>query len=131
MFATAAAVAGALGFLALGLTAVGLYSVTSYSVVQRRKEIGVFMALGASPGHVVRRILGEAGRCVLIGIAIGLPLCLILSKLMSSSVFGIQAFDPLAYLGIPALLSLITALACAIPARRAAKTDPMESLRAE
>jgi predicted permease len=131
MFAAAATVAGVLGFLALALTAVGLYSVTSYSVVQRRKEIGVFMALGASPGHVICRILGEAGKCVLIGIVIGLPVCLVLSKLMSSSVFGIRAFDATAYLGIPALLSLITALACAIPARRAAKTDPMESLRAD
>jgi predicted permease len=131
VFEAAASVAGALGMLALLLTAVGLYGVTSYSVVQRRREIGVHLALGASPTQVVRRILREAWRCVVTGLAVGLPVCLILSRLMKASVFGVQAFDPTAYLLVPALLALITTLACAVPARRAAKMDPMDSLREE
>jgi ABC-type antimicrobial peptide transport system permease subunit len=105
---------------------VGLYSVTSYSVVHRRREIGVRLALGASPARVVRGILGEAGRYVITGLALGLPVCLILSRLMRSSVFGIAAFDPSAV-----LLTLITTLACAVPARRATRMAPMTLLREE
>jgi hypothetical protein len=130
-FAAAAAVAGALGTLALALTAVGLYSVISYSVVQRRREIGVYLALGASPARIMRRILSEAGRCVAAGLALGLPVCLMLSKLMSSSVLAIRTFDLSAYTAVPALLALITALACAVPARRAARMDPTVLLREE
>jgi ABC-type antimicrobial peptide transport system permease subunit len=130
-FAAAASVAGGLGLLALLLTAVGLYGVTSYSVVQRRREIGVHLALGASPAQVMRRFLREALRCVIIGLALGLPVCLTLSKLMRSSVFGIAAFDMSAYAVVPALLAFTVALACAVPARRAARMDPMVSLREE
>jgi ABC-type antimicrobial peptide transport system permease subunit len=117
--------------LALVLTAVGLYSVTSYSVVHRRREIGVHLALGASAARVMRRILGEAGRYVITGLALGLPVCLILSRLMRSSVFGVAAFDPSVYIVVPALLTLITTLACAVPARRAARMAPMTLLREE
>ncbi len=130
-FQAAAAVAGALGGLALLLTAVGLYSVASYSVVQRRREIGIYLTLGASPAQVVRRILGEAGWCVLSGVSVGLPICLVLSKLAASSMLQIRTFDPGAYLGVPVLLALIALLACALPARRAARLDPMLSLREE
>jgi ABC-type antimicrobial peptide transport system permease subunit len=77
----------------------------------------------------MRRLLGEASRSVLFGLAAGLPVCLILSRLMNTSVLGIRAFDVNAYLAVPALLALITALACAVPARRAAQVDPMVSLR--
>ena len=130
-FQIAAEVAGALGGLALLLTAIGLYSVASYSVAQRRREIGVLLALGASPSQVIRRILSEAWRCVVLGVAVGLPVCLVLSKLAGSSVLQIRTFDPGAYLSVPALLIVITTLACAGPARRAARTDPMVSLREE
>ena len=130
-FQIAAGVAGALGGLALLLTAIGLYSVASYSVVQRRREIGVLLALGASPSQVIRRILSEAWRCVVLGVAVGLPVCLVLSKLAASSVLQIRTFDPGAYLSVPALLIVITTLACAGPARRAARMDPMVSLREE
>lgn len=130
-FQVAAAVAGVLGGLALLLTAVGLYSVSSYSVVQRRREIGVYLALGASPAQVMRRILSEAAWCVLGGASVGLPICLVLSKLAASSMLQIRTFDPGAYLGVPLLLALIALLACAVPARRAARLDPMLSLREE
>jgi hypothetical protein len=130
-FQIAAGVAGALGGLALLLTAIGLYSVTRYSVVRRRREIGVLLALGASPLQVVRRVLSEAWRCVLLGVATGLPVCLLLSKLAASSVFEIRTFDISAYLFVPALLITIATLACLGPARRAVGTDPMVSLREE
>jgi len=130
-FQIAAGVAGALGGLALLLTAIGLYSVASYSVVQRRREIGVLLALGASPSQVIGRILSEAWRCVALGVAAGLPVCLVLSKLAASSVFQIRTFDAGAYLSVPVLLIVITTLACAGPAQRAARMDPMVSLREE
>jgi predicted permease len=130
-FKIAAGVAGALGGLALLLTAIGLYSVASYSVVQRKREIGVLLALGASPMQVIRRILSEAWRCVVLGVAAGLPVCLVLSKLASSSVLQIRTFDSGAYLSVPVLLIVIVMLACASPARRAARMDPMVSLREE
>lgn len=130
-FQVAAAVAGVLGGLALLLTAVGLYSVASYSVVQRRREIGVYLALGASPFQAMRRILREASYCVLAGMGVGLPVCLILSKLAASSVFQIQTFDLGAYFAVPLLLALIAMLACAVPARRASCMDPMRALREE
>lgn len=130
-FQVAAGVAGTLGGLALLLTAIGLYSVASYLVVQRRREIGVLVAIGASPSQVIRRILSEAWRCVVIGVAAGLPVCLVLSKLAASSVFQIRTFDVGAYLAVPALLTVIATLACAGPARRAARMDPMVSLREE
>jgi predicted permease len=127
----AASVAGALGMLALVLTAVGLYGVVSHSVVQRRREIGVHLALGASSMMVIRRIIGEAWRCVAIGLIVGLPVCLALSRLMVTSVFNIRGFDPMAYVAVSALLGLIVTFACLIPARRAARMDPMVSLREE
>lgn len=130
-FQIPAGVAGALGGLALLLTAIGLYSLSSYSVVQRRREIGVLLALGASPSQVIRRILSEAWRSVAFGAAAGLPVCVVLSKLAAGSVLQIRTFDPGAWLSIPALLIVIATLACAGPARRAARMDPMISLSEE
>jgi predicted permease len=130
-FQAAAAISAALGGLALGLTVIGLYSVAAYSVLQRRREIGIHLALGATPPQILRRILTEAVRCVAVGIAIGLPICLALSKLASASVLNISTFDPAAYLGVPILLVSIATLASALPARSAAQTDPMIALREE
>ena len=130
-FQIAAGGAGTLGGLALLLTAIGLYSVASYSVTQRRREIGVLLALGASPSHVIRRILSDAWRCVLLGVAAGLPVCLVVSKLAASSVFQIHTFDLGAYLSVPLLLVAIVTLACAGPAWRAVRMNPMVSLREE
>jgi putative ABC transport system permease protein len=131
LFATAASVAGALGVLALVLTAIGLYGVISYSVAHRHREIGVHLALGASAARVVRRFVTEAWRCVAIGVAVGVPVCLLLSRLMQSSVFNIQAFDLAAYTAVGVLLAATATLACAIPAQRAARLDPMTLLREE
>lgn len=130
-FQIAAAVSGGLGLLALLLTALGLYSVTSYTVVQRRREIGIHMALGASSSQMLRRLLREAVRCIAIGLIGGFPVCLLLSHLAQSKLFAIDTFDPVAYAVVPLLLIAIGALACLIPARRAALVDPMRSLREE
>ncbi len=130
-FRIAGAVSGVLAGLALLLTAAGLYSVASYSVIQRRREIGVHLALGASPARVVRRILGEALRCVAWGVALGLPVCLALARIAASNVLQIRTFDPAAYVAVPLILGAATALACALPARRAARVDPARALREE
>jgi predicted permease len=130
-FQVAASISAALGALSLLLTAIGLYSVASYSVTQRRREIGVHLALGATPANVVRRILRESIRSVAAGAAVGLPISLALSHWAASSVLRIETYDPLAYLAVPSLLAMITLLATALPARRAARTDPMVALREE
>ncbi len=128
-FQAAASIAGLLGLAALLLTAIGLYSVVSHSVEQRRREIGILVAIGARPLHVVRRVLGEAAMCLLVGLVVGLPFCLGLSALANSSVLGIRSFDLGAYLGVPALLAVIAAAACLIPVRRALGVQPMTALR--
>lgn len=130
-FQAAAVVSGILGLLALLVTGVGLYGVVNYSVQQRKKEFGIRVALGAAPQQVMGRMISEAGRCIAGGLLAGLPICLILSKLCASSVFAIQTFDPWAYVLVPVLLTGISLLACVGPARRAARLDPMRSLREE
>jgi hypothetical protein len=130
-FQAAAAVAGGLGALALLLTGIGLHGVVSYSVLQRRREIGVRVALGAAPGQVVRRIVSEAWWCVVGGVAAGLPICLALSKLASSSVLQIRTFDAGSYVAVPVMLAGIAIVSCLGPARRAARMDAMRSLREE
>ncbi|MBI4907457.1 MAG: ABC transporter permease [Acidobacteria bacterium] len=128
-FQAAALIAGALGALALLLTAIGLYSVVSYSVEQRRREIGVLVAIGAQPRQVSARILKEAARCFAVGVAVGLPVCLALSSLAASTALKIRTFDPVAYLAVPAILAAIAALACLVPVRRALRIEPMQALR--
>jgi predicted permease len=130
-FRIAAGAAGALGGLGLLLTAIGLYSVASYSVAQRKREIGLLLALGALPSQVIRRILSEAWRCVAIGVAAGFLICLVLSKLAANSVFQIETFDLRAYVSVPLLLVIIVTLACAGPARRVMRVNPTVLLRDE
>ncbi|MEO8028917.1 MAG: ABC transporter permease [Bryobacteraceae bacterium] len=119
------------GFLGLALSAVGIYSMLSYTVAQRTHEIGIRMALGAAKNDVLSLMLGMGGRLVLIGLAVGLTGSLILAKYLRSEVFQISATDPLAVAGVIVLLSAVALLACFVPARRAAKLDPMSALRRE
>jgi predicted permease len=117
--------------LALLLAVIGIYSVLAYSVRRRVPEIGVRMALGAGRGDVLRLILGQGTRLVLIGIAIGIAGSLALTRLMASELFMVSATDPLTFAGVSVALILVALAACFIPARRASRVDPMVALRYE
>ncbi len=122
---------GFFGLLALTLAAIGLYGLMAYSVAQRTKEIGIRMALGARPGAVLKLVVRQGMRLVLIGMAVGLVAAFNLTKLVSNQLFGALANDPLTFASVPLLLASVALLACWIPARRAAKTDPLAALRRE
>jgi predicted permease len=122
---------GILTCLALSLCCIGLYGLMTYNVTRRTGEMGIRMAFGARPRDVARPILCEALVLAAIGVAIGLPLALAVTQLMRSTFFGIKPYDPVTVTGSVALLLAIAVLAAWIPARRAARIDPMEALRYE
>jgi putative ABC transport system permease protein len=117
--------------IALFLAAIGIYGVMAYSVAQRTQEIGVRMALGARPRHVLRLVFGQSLGMLLIGVVIGLAGAFALTRLMRTLLFEITATDPLTYVSVIGLLAVVALLACYIPARRAAKVDPLIALRYE
>ena len=117
--------------IALLLAAIGLYGVISYSVTQRTREMGVRMALGASPRDLLRLILGSGTRLAAIGIAAGILAALILTRFMTSMLFGVHPADPLTFAAVSLLLLIVILFASYVPARRAAKIDPMVALRYE
>jgi predicted permease len=122
---------GIFAALALVLSCVGIYSVISYLVGQRTHEIGVRMALGAQRGDVMRLVLGQGARMALIGVAIGIAAALGLTRLMANELFGVSAHDPLTFVTVAILLTLVALLACYLPARRAVRVDPTVALRYE
>jgi putative ABC transport system permease protein len=126
-----AALLGAFGLLALGLAATGIYGVIAYSVSQRTQEFGIRMALGADDADVRRMVLREGLKVVLIGVTAGLALSLAATRLIAGFLYGVGANDPLTFVGVPALLTVVALLACYLPARRATKVDPIEALRCE
>ena len=117
--------------LALILAVVGIYGVTSYAVTQRRRELGVRIALGAQPGDVLRETLGEGLKLSILGIVLGLTGAYTASSLLRSVLVDVSAVDPLSLLGAAGLLAAVALIACYIPARRATRIDPASALRQE
>ncbi|HEY0098110.1 MAG TPA: ABC transporter permease [Pyrinomonadaceae bacterium] len=117
--------------LALVLASIGIYGVMSYSVTQRTHELGIRIALGAKTLDVLKLILGRGLVLTLIGIALGLAASIVLTRFMSSLLFGISATDPITFGGLSLLLTAVALLACYVPTRRAMRVDPMVALRNE
>jgi ABC-type antimicrobial peptide transport system permease subunit len=115
----------------LGIAAVGIFGVVAYQVAQRRNEFGVRLALGASPRGLLYLVLRQAGRLALAGLAIGLAVSFATNRLLSSQLFGLSPHDPFLLTTVSVVLLLVALLASFLPARRAARVDPMEALRCE
>jgi predicted permease len=127
-------VSSCFGALALGLACIGLYGVISYSVARRTNEIGLRVALGATKQEVFRMLVGHGARLVAAGLAIGLVVALVIGRALSSlsqMLYGVKANDPVTLAGVSVVLAVTALVACAIPALRALRIDPMAALRCE
>jgi predicted lysophospholipase L1 biosynthesis ABC-type transport system permease subunit len=113
--------------LALGL--VGVYGVVAYRVRQREREIGIRLALGAHPSTMARSVVAQGMWHAAAGVALGLPVAFVLSRVMASMLFGITTHDPLTFAALPILVTAATTLACYLPARRAARVDPVTAIK--
>ena len=123
--------AGLFAVLALTLAAIGLYGVVGYAVSSRAREVGIRMSLGAEPARVVRLLMGGGMRVVAVGVAVGLALAFVFGGILDRFLFGVAGTDPVTFVGVPALLLAVAGLAAWIPARRAARVDPVRALKAE
>jgi cell division protein FtsX len=119
------------GAMAVALGMIGIYGVISYSVSQRRREIGLRLAIGAQRGDVLQMVVSEGAKTALAGVAVGIAAALLLTELMRSLLFGVSAQDPLTFASVAALLTFVALLASYIPARRAMLVDPVVALRYE
>lgn len=130
-FLIASRVAASLGWIALGISCIGLYGLVSYLVVQKRREIGVRLALGAQPGRVTREMLSGALRQIVLGLLIGLPLAFAVSQLAASFIASLRSFDLVSFVLVPLGLALLSLCAAWLPARRSAAVPPTIALREE
>ena len=117
------------GTLALGLAVAGVYGVRSYLVSRRTREIGIRMALGARPTDVVGMVMRESAGTTIAGLLVGIPIALLMGKLLSSVLYDVSGFDPLVFTTAPALLAAASMFASYLPARRATRVDPLAALR--
>jgi predicted permease len=127
----AAALAAIFGVVALGLAAIGVYGVTSHSVARRTREIGIRMALGASPADALRLVMRQSIVVALVGVLTGAPLAVAANRGVASQLYGISPTDPRVVIGAAFALAMVAAMAALLPGRRAARVDPVVALRAE
>ena len=126
-----AIVLGGFALAALLLAAIGIYGVVSYGVLQRTRELGIRMALGAGEGSLLRMVLRQGMAPVVVGIAAGLAIAWAATRVLRSLVAQVGTADPVTFVAVTAFLGCAALLACYLPARRAARSDPMAALRAE
>jgi putative ABC transport system permease protein len=122
---------GLFAVIALLLTAIGLYGVMAYSVSQRTREMGIRIALGAQTGNVLRLVVKQGMILAVIGVVLGLITSFAMTRLMRTMLYEVSATDPVTFIFAPLLIGAVTLVACWVPARRAAKVDPMIALRSE
>ena len=122
---------GIFAVLALTLSVVGLYAVVSYSVAERIHEMGLRLALGATPSDLLTMVLGEALRLVIAGLALGVMAALVVTRFLDTLLFGVHSRDATTFAGVAIVLAIAAMLGCVVPARRAMRVDPMVALRAE
>src|SRR5438874_4889724 len=122
---------GSFAAAALLLAAIGIYGLLAYAVGQRRRELGIRLALGASRGEVMAQVVGDGIRLAGMGIGGGVLLALAVTRLLTALLYGVRASDPTTFVGVVALLAIVALIASYLPARRAARVDPMVALRSE
>jgi predicted permease len=127
----AATLLAAFAAVALLLAAIGLYGVLSYNVARRRREIGIRSALGATRSQIVGMVVRQGMSVTLAGLLVGVAASAALTRLMQNLLFGVEPLDPVSFLAAPAILAAVALVACLVPARRAALTDPADALRCE
>jgi ABC-type antimicrobial peptide transport system permease subunit len=125
------AILGFFAGVALALAAVGIYGIVAHAVAQRTHEIGVRMALGAVVGDILFLVMRQGSTPVAVGLAVGIGAAVGVSQLLGSILYGVTPTDPVTYASVVAILAAVALVACIAPARRAAKVDPLVSLRSE